>query len=276
MNEAGSPEFLPAPDFSGENIFVAVIMGNDMDVKLLVVNEKASVKELLLGPETYIGRSPECQLRISSSRISRKHCLICVDEKTVTVRDLGSSNGTILDGLTVAPGVDAIVRPGSKLVVGPMKFVFDFEPPETVDPAEGGYVSPTDILALAAPASEEDDTKDYIPNKSRQNASSDQASDDFAHDVAPVAESLPADSGTARPAAVSADDTVYDSRLADHAREAARRSRNDTDSALSESGTDLLHELEPQPPAADRPSKGAADDPTDDPELVRFLKQFGS
>ncbi|MGQ0636096.1 MAG: FHA domain-containing protein [Planctomycetaceae bacterium] len=256
-----------------------------MEVKLLVVNEKASVKELVLGPETFIGRSPECQLRIASTRVSRKHCVIVVTEKEVTVRDLNSANGTVLDGLTVAAGVDARVRPGSKLIVGPMKFVFDFEPPETVDPAEG-YVSPTDVLALAGDPGDEDDTKDYVPPKARRAPA---APPDKPAGAEPKGEKaglevrsgLPRASGPVNqpapaPPPLNPDDTIFDPGLADHAREAARRARDDSASIFSDSGTDLLNDEATPVGDLAQTRESSADDVAEDAALKKFFQQFDS
>lgn len=253
-----------------------------MEVKLLVVNEKAGVKELVLGAETYIGRSAACHLRISSSRVSRKHCLIRVEGQSVFVRDLGSSNGTVLDGLTVASGVDARVRPGSKLGVGPLKFIFDFEAPEAGDDA-GGYVSPADILALPESLGEEDDTKDYLPSKRKLHAG-DPPADEAARTVN-SAELAQADSGKgdspldeecADLPPLTPDETVYDPGLADHARDAVRRARDERASVLSDSGTDV--ECEPKTPLEQppQPSTRQPGPNLEDPALDKFLKQFGN
>lgn len=48
--------------------------------------------------ETVIGRSPYCSIVLSNSRASRQHCAITWDERGLTLTDLGSSNGTYLNG----------------------------------------------------------------------------------------------------------------------------------------------------------------------------------
>lgn len=248
-----------------------------MEVKLLVVNEKAGVRELVLGAETYIGRSPECHLRISSSRVSRKHCLIRVDENQVTVRDLGSSNGTVLDGMTVAKGVEARVRPGSKLVVGPLKFMFDFDSPEPVD--QSGYISPSDVLSLGEVDGDDDDTKDYLPSTARAKRAARSAAEQQPRTASPKRPVASANGGPGAPSALpplNPEETVYDSGLADHAHRSAQQSRDDSASVLSESGTDLLREEdgldEPAPPHTPTIPDRAAEDPA----LQKFLKQFDS
>jgi len=45
-----------------------------------------------------IGRSEGCSLRLTDPLVSRRHCLIEVDEDGARLRDLGSLNGTFLNG----------------------------------------------------------------------------------------------------------------------------------------------------------------------------------
>lgn len=45
-----------------------------------------------------IGRSFDCQVRLSSTRVSRHHAEVFIDEDSWFLRDLGSANGTWLNG----------------------------------------------------------------------------------------------------------------------------------------------------------------------------------
>src|SRR5262249_3050843 len=49
-----------------------------------------------------VGRSEDCMLRIrgdvSNLTVSRRHCLLDIDPPAVRVRDLGSLNGTFVNG----------------------------------------------------------------------------------------------------------------------------------------------------------------------------------
>jgi predicted component of type VI protein secretion system len=69
-------------------------------------------------------------LRIASDRVSRRHCLIKVQDAKVTVCDLGSSNGTQLNGETVTPQTEVELTAGSMLIVGPLKFIVQFAAPK--------------------------------------------------------------------------------------------------------------------------------------------------
>ncbi len=100
-----------------------------MDVVLRILNESAPAKSLNLKGDTLIGRGSECQLRITSSQVSRRHCQIRVVGETVVVRDLRSSNGTQIDGKFIRPEVDIDISPGSTLEVGPFRCVVEFSLP---------------------------------------------------------------------------------------------------------------------------------------------------
>jgi len=149
-----------------------------MEVRLLVSHPTADTKQIRLGPETLIGRSTECNMRIASGQVSRRHCLIQVAGESVTVRDLESANGTRLNGLAIAPNVDVPIPPGSTLVVGPLKFVVQFAPPrakgdEDTEFLPGGTASSGksgthEIEELAsAPIADGEETKDFPQTQQR-------------------------------------------------------------------------------------------------------------
>src|SRR4051812_13158460 len=70
-----------------------------MSIKMKVVQGKphGSFLEFPEG-EFVVGRGPECQIRPNSELVSRQHCLLRVRGQIVVVRDLGSTNGTLVNG----------------------------------------------------------------------------------------------------------------------------------------------------------------------------------
>jgi pSer/pThr/pTyr-binding forkhead associated (FHA) protein len=66
-----------------------------------------------------VGRHPRCDVRIASSRVSRRHCCLALDRDGVLVRDLGSTNGTWINGLRIEEGV---LRPGDELSIAHLHY----------------------------------------------------------------------------------------------------------------------------------------------------------
>jgi hypothetical protein len=50
-----------------------------------------------IGDRTLIGRSPECDIFLDDVTVSRRHAEVVVDGDAVTIRDLGSLNGTFVN-----------------------------------------------------------------------------------------------------------------------------------------------------------------------------------
>src|SRR5215831_8818801 len=98
----------------------------DMDVRL-VVEEGARHGHTfrMHAPQMIVGRKKGCGLRIPSASVSREHCRLQLIEGILTVEDLGSVNGTLLNGELVAER--QTVRPGDQLKVGPVTFVVEYE-----------------------------------------------------------------------------------------------------------------------------------------------------
>jgi pSer/pThr/pTyr-binding forkhead associated (FHA) protein len=73
-----------------------------MNAKLIVLRGHPQGKALPLPHgEFVIGRGNECHIRPNSYFVSRQHCLLRVSERGVLIRDLGSTNGTLINGARV-------------------------------------------------------------------------------------------------------------------------------------------------------------------------------
>ena len=66
-----------------------------------------------------VGRHRWCDVRIASTRVSRRHCCLALDRDGVLVRDLGSTNGTRINGRRVEEGV---LRPGDELSIAHCRY----------------------------------------------------------------------------------------------------------------------------------------------------------
>lgn len=122
-----------------------------MDVKLVVMRGGKERKQALRvrHPETVIGRQSGCQLRIPSETVSRRHCRLRVRDDCVTVEDLGSANGTRLNGVPVI-GIQ-VVKPGDRLEVGPIMFRVEYapqQPPPSFAPPSNEEAIPVNFQGL--------------------------------------------------------------------------------------------------------------------------------
>jgi len=62
-----------------------------------VTQDGRSQRVVLSKQQTVLGRQESCQIRIPTAGISRRHCEIVIEDGSITVNDLGSSNGTFLN-----------------------------------------------------------------------------------------------------------------------------------------------------------------------------------
>lgn len=97
-----------------------------MDVKLVIVSGGKQPRTLEFHTdEIVVGRLRSCPLCIPSAEVSRQHCRLAMQDGYFTVEDLGSSNGTYLNGTKIKELM--VVRPGDLLEVGPVKFKVEYE-----------------------------------------------------------------------------------------------------------------------------------------------------
>ncbi|MEZ6132291.1 MAG: FHA domain-containing protein [Planctomycetaceae bacterium] len=92
-----------------------------INVELNVVGGKHAGQKIPLDRKKFlIGREQDCQLRPNSELVSRHHCIFTVDEYSVRVRDLGSTNGTIVNGERIRK--ETVLQQGDHVVVGSLEF----------------------------------------------------------------------------------------------------------------------------------------------------------
>jgi hypothetical protein len=75
---------------------------------------------------TLIGRNEACDLVVDDSQVSRRHCQISWDGVYCTVEDLGSTNGTFINGQPLMAAY--ALRPGDKVQVA--NVIFQFADPQ--------------------------------------------------------------------------------------------------------------------------------------------------
>jgi pSer/pThr/pTyr-binding forkhead associated (FHA) protein len=92
-----------------------------MEVKLIVASGKHAGREIPIKvAKFFIGRAEDCHLRPGSDLVSRHHCVIVVENGTVTVRDFGSKNGTLVNDQRVEG--EQTLKNGDRMTVGQLEF----------------------------------------------------------------------------------------------------------------------------------------------------------
>jgi|GEM_PF-4570795 len=121
-------------------------------MKLLVLQSPDNrTRELVLkSGQNVAGRDPNNSLHLPSRRVSRKHCSFAVEGARVFVRDLGSSNGIVVEGQHVR---EAELLHGQRIQVGDYLLQFVNEPAD----------SPTNPSTTEPQAPEEDNFNPLQP-----------------------------------------------------------------------------------------------------------------
>lgn len=139
-----------------------------------------------------IGRQDDCQIRIPSAQVSRHHCELTTGGAGLRIRDLGSSNGTYVNGQKVE---DAQLEAGDVLAIGSMLFVvrIDGEPAEIDPEALSARVQAASPNAAHASAGESGGSSSLPPLTDEGGGSGDSSVDfDFEFDLSDDDDDQPA------------------------------------------------------------------------------------
>jgi len=99
--------------------------GSRRSVTLLGQGHNAPPIVLEEGVEITVGRSRRATVVLNDQFVSSLHLALRLNERgEVTVRDLGSTNGTYLQGRRLAPNQTSVLRPGEKLAIGSENIVY--------------------------------------------------------------------------------------------------------------------------------------------------------
>jgi pSer/pThr/pTyr-binding forkhead associated (FHA) protein len=127
-----------------------------MKVQLVVVRGKPEGKIIpLAGPSFKIGRGETCHLRPSSELVSREHAEFTITGNVIQVRDMGSRNGTLVNGKALTSEA-AELKDRDLVQVGPLTFAV------SIQGVAPGPAKPSAPVAETAKASPEDVSTDDI------------------------------------------------------------------------------------------------------------------
>jgi len=138
-----------------------------MNAKLIVSSGKSAGRAISIKRNTLlIGRAEECDVRPLSEEVSRRHCAIHVGPADVWVEDLGSRNGTFVNGTRIDGKVK--VADGDMIRVGGLELKLTCNAPAAAgneedvsrwlmaDDAPSGMFDTTQTMRVAPPRGESD------------------------------------------------------------------------------------------------------------------------
>lgn len=126
-----------------------------MDAALVLLRDRGERRRFaLVGDVTTVGRSEGCDLRIPLGEISRKHCSIVKSDDALLIQDIGSSNGTFVNGKRIR---EAALRAGDQVRIGSLRFIVQIDgKPSNQELAE--FTTSAEQTAPEAPAHKAPDT----------------------------------------------------------------------------------------------------------------------
>src|SRR3954451_13591998 len=85
-------------------------------MELFVVEGPDSGRSFSLSAQSVVGRDPTAAVHLSDDEVSRRHAIISLGEGEATIEDLGSVNGTHVNGGPIEG--EARVRAGDQIQLG--------------------------------------------------------------------------------------------------------------------------------------------------------------
>ena len=104
----------------------------EMDARLKILSGLLSGKTVRIPRKLLVGRAEDCDLRLESNFVSKYHCVLLLDDYTLRIRDLGSKNGTFVNGRRVGASTVILLHDDS-VSIGETNLLIELAPrtPET-------------------------------------------------------------------------------------------------------------------------------------------------
>lgn len=97
-----------------------------MKISLVMFRESGDRRDFPINRRfTTIGRKDDCDIRVPLSEVSRHHAQLTLAGESVSVKDLGSANGTYLNNKRIKKAEK--LSAGDHLVVGPVVFTVQID-----------------------------------------------------------------------------------------------------------------------------------------------------
>lgn len=100
--------------------------------RLFVVRGTATMDCVSIPLPCLIGRGREVDLFVDSLLVSRCHCRLDLVDGKVFITDLGSRNGTMVNGQVIPQNVPVELSNQGVFSIGPLSFQLEFQPTKVV------------------------------------------------------------------------------------------------------------------------------------------------
>lgn len=105
-----------------------------MVFKFIISKDNQILREYVLPAETRIGRRHQNDLVLEDATVSGKHAVARIRGETLEIQDVGSTNGTYVNGDWVEAGTTHPLQPGDLIVIGPYRISVQVDVPEAWNP----------------------------------------------------------------------------------------------------------------------------------------------
>jgi pSer/pThr/pTyr-binding forkhead associated (FHA) protein len=90
---------------------------NSQEMELVLRDAEGNERALSLCPGAYVvGRDDDCDIQLFDDLVSRRHALLRIEGGRITIEDLGSRNGTYLDGVRIT--TTRVMSAGQRVSMG--------------------------------------------------------------------------------------------------------------------------------------------------------------
>lgn len=131
---ARAKQRLSAPTQAADRVVASISKGSlELPFLLVVRDEERTLRFPLSEGEHLLGSSRECSPRLPHPTVSRRHARLSVVDGRIEIADLGSSNGTKVDGKLLSDAL--VVEPGAELTFGSLEARLDTIEQADLEPA---------------------------------------------------------------------------------------------------------------------------------------------
>lgn len=106
--------------------------------RIVLLKDGQAIPHELEAYPVQLGRHPDCTLQLDSNMVSRFHAQLINRDDQVMLEDLGSGNGSFLNGKQLAANSPSPLKNGDRIKLGPIKFRFEADSSEESDSSRLG------------------------------------------------------------------------------------------------------------------------------------------